>query len=301
MPQVINEGPSLKANVGSALNGLLESLAATKAHQYGQSQTAKGLQALGYTPEQSTGLSQFDPKLLDTVLKNYQPSAGGGVESIEERKAQHAASKESAAYFKELTQAGKAAKENNGRLDKMIRLIEHGKLPSSGFYNALKSLEDINPTTAVATGAGIGSVLGGGLNPVTGALGGIAGGLLSPIVQLLKSGQRALSPDTEEFEKLSADFIKNAKEVFGSRITDADLRAFMQTVPTLGNTDHGKRKIIENLKEFNNAALIKDKVAREVIKANGGKRPPNLQLIVDEIANPALDKYAEEFKNALKD
>jgi hypothetical protein len=300
---VLNEGPSLQSNVGSALNDLLMNLAASKTKQHAQGQTAKGLQGLGYTPEISTALSQFDPQLLNTVLKEYQPQSGGqgGVESSQERKTQHLANKESSEYLKEVAKGAKSAKESEVRLDKMTRLIERGKLPTATFYNLLKDLEELSPVKGAAAGAGIGAIAGGGLNPITGAIGGAVGGLISPIASLLRSGQRLWNEDQELFEKLSAEFVRDAKSIFGSRITDADLTAFMQMVPTLGNTDQGKRKIIDNLKEFNRAALIKDKIAKELIKSNGGKRPANLQLLVDEVAEPALDKYAEDFRNSLRD
>ena len=107
------------------------------------------------------------------------------------------------------------------------------------------------------------------------------------------------SADAQQFEKLSNDFIKNAKQYFGSRLTDADLKAFMKTVPTLSQSDAGKRRIIDNLKIFNDASLIKKDALKFILKENGGKIPVNLDILIDEITSPKLDVLAEKFKNPI--
>jgi len=83
--------------------------------------------------------------------------------------------------------------------------------------------------------------------------------------------------------------------VFGSRITDNDLKAFMATIPTLGQTDEGKLAIINNMKMFNRASRIRAEAVKEVIRDNGNRRPHNLQLLVEERIKPQLDQLAQEF------
>lgn len=104
-----------------------------------------------------------------------------------------------------------------------------------------------------------------------------------------------LTADAQEFNKLSQDFLKSAKDIFGSRLTNYDVNAFLQTVPELSQTDEGKQRIINNLKIFNEGALLRQHAIREVIRNNNGKRPANIEEQVDDIVNPQLEQLSEMF------
>jgi len=229
----------------------------------------------------------------------------------EERKTEAEAKKEQTAinkaekpYIDKVTAYKEAADDAEKRLDKMETLVKRGNLPYSGYYNTLKSLEEhVTPLTGAGAGAAIGGALGlagGPLAPASAtigsAIGGGIGAAVTPIVQTLKALQRGVTAtDTEEFEKLSNDFVRNAKAIFGSRITDADLRTFMSTVPTLSQTDEGKLAVIKNMKSFNKAAQARYKAMRDIIKENGNKIPADIQFEVEDRAKPELDKIAQEF------
>ncbi len=109
-----------------------------------------------------------------------------------------------------------------------------------------------------------------------------------------------LTTESQEFNKLSQDFVKNAKDIFGSRLTDADLRSFLKTVPTLSLTDNGKIAVINNLMQLAEGDLIKQKAMEEIVEANGGFRPRNLETLVRKKTKPLLDKLASDFKDVLK-
>lgn len=179
--------------------------------------------------------------------------------------------------YKEITKAAHAAERNNVRLDKMNKLIQKGDLPYAATYRAFKSLaEDPVPVPVVGPLIGL----------ITHSIGGVG-----------QSIQRALTAtDTEEFEKLSNDFLRDAKDVFGSRITDADLKAFLQMVPTLSQTDNGKKAIINNMREFNDLAIARNEIMTKIIKENGGRRPANLDILVDERLAPQLNKLSNDMK-----
>lgn len=234
-------------------------------------------------------------------------------QQVEDRKSQEKRQiqidKETLPFYNEVLKEDKSAKEIDMTTGRMIKLIDKGKLPDNIYYKQLKDLEEsLTPfktigssTSAGATaGAGAGFALGG---PVGAAIGGLAGAALGGLGGLVASRypsekRRQLLeqfPDTEEFEKLSASFIKGAKALFGSRVTDQDLRAFMQTVPQLSNSEAGKKAIIKNIQLINEAAHVKANIMKKVIEANGGKRPANLQILVDELAGPELDRISQEF------
>ncbi len=199
--------------------------------------------------------------------------------------------KETKKYVDTLKDQEKAAKESDLRLNRMVKLIEKGKLPNAGLWSFLTKIEEAGPLASGAAGALLGHVVPG----IGHVVGGVAGALSSPLAGAAKSIIRSGSPDVEEFEKLSADFVKNAKQFFGSRITDADLRVFMQTLPTLMQTDAGKKKVIENLKSLNELSEIESKAAREIIRDNGGIPPLDIEQQVKDRISDEVDKVAKRF------
>lgn len=267
-------------------------------------------QSQSLQPQQQNQPRQLDQqtfqKLLATLPPGLQAQAVAAYQGQqtkiaerekESRKEAHAEQKEINArtqkYYDEVIAKGESARFANKRLDKMKGLIEKGGLPISTLYNVISSLEEVSPTSGATAGGLTGGLIGG---PLGGIIGTAAGALISPVATILKGIQRQTSPNTEEFEKLSADFIKDAKGVFGSRITDADLKAFLKTVPTLAQTDQGKLKIISNIEAFNKASLAEEESLKEVIKEHKGKRPDNLQFLVQEKTRKKLDKFANEFE-----
>lgn len=152
-------------------------------------------------------------------------------------------------------------------LDRMEQLIKKGKLPSPKLAAGLDFL---------ANGATIYTPLGGvhlsGLN--------------------FKS---AMGHNAEEFDKLSNDFIKNAKNIFGSRITDNDLRAFMSTVPNLLMTDKGKLRVIRNMRLYNEGIRARHDAMKSILSENDGRPPRNLELLIEERASNKLNDIARQF------
>lgn len=175
---------------------------------------------------------------------------------------QEKVSEETKPAYEEINKHARAAKENNIRLGRMETLINEGKLDNPIYSSLLDAI-----------GHGI---FGAGID--------------------LSALQTA---DSQEFKKLSNDFVKSAKDYFGSRLTDTDLKTFLKTVPNLSQTDEGKRRVINNLRRFNEVALLKRQAANEVINENGGKRPRNFEELVDDKVEKEVDKIAQDFKKGL--
>jgi len=177
----------------------------------------------------------------------------------QERAEQHHIDKETKATYDAISKDGNAAKTNNMRLDRMDYLIDKGNLSNSLFSSVYKTLSD-----------------------------GIFGiGIDIPFI---------ITADTQEFNKLSHDFIRSAKDIFGSRITNADLNAFLKTVPTITQTEQGKRAVINNLRQMNQLPLLRKEAMNRIIAENGGVRPRHLDTLVEQEIAPYLDEIAERFK-----
>lgn len=179
-------------------------------------------------------------------------------------KQQQIADKETLPIYNEITKEAKAAANNDKRLNKQEELIKTGKLNNPLFASAIKTISN--------------GIFGFGID-------------LSHL----------LNPESQQFEKLSNDFLKEAKAIFGSRLTDADLNAFLKTVPTLSQSNEGKARVIQSLREFNDATKTRKRVMDGIIKENNGHRPRNLDSLIEERSSAELDGLAEKFKRDFSD
>lgn len=200
-----------------------------------------------------------DPSLSPDIKERLRERRDKIEEKLEKR--QETLHKETNDFYKQVHKESRGAQTNNKRLGRMEELVWRGNLSHPMFASVLDSVSK--------------GVFGFGID-------------LSWLT----------SPDSQEFKKLSTDFLKEAKDIFGSRLTDADVKYFLQTVPTLSQTDHGKLRVISNLKNFNDAALKKKDIMDQIIEENGGIRPRNLESLTEERMQPILDKMADEFKGA---
>lgn len=174
-------------------------------------------------------------------------------------KEQHHADKETSKFYKEVLVGGKNADINDRRLDRMSKLVEKGNLTNPVFFSLLNTLEK--------------GIAGFGVN--------------------LHSLENA---DSQEFNKISKEFLKEAKEIFGNRLTNVDIENFLKMIPDLSQSDDGKKRVIANMKAYNEGKKIIKRSMLDIIKENGGKRPFDLESQVDERSQAALDKLAQGFK-----
>lgn len=311
MAFIFGNQPTLGGQLGTAFGTGLEALARQKLEQVTQRNQQQKL-ASAYQnlfPNQKQGFAEaiasLEPKERELTLKNLlaepsrqayaqalgiggqEPSAAKGgfpLAGLSEKQASEIAKlqqqerhfgaklkaaeqkeidKETLPYYKEITKEATSAKNNDKRLERMEQLVNAGKL--SG------------PVTSALIDTAAKGIFGIGID--------------------LSGIQNA---DTQEFNKLSKDFLKEAKSIFGARLTDADVRYFLQTVPTLLQSDEGKKRVIRNLKSFNQAAKLRKETADKIIEENGGRRPRNLDSLVEKIAGPQLDEIANLFKEGPK-
>ena len=106
--------------------------------------------------------------------------------------------------------------------------------------------------------------------------------------------------DSQEFDKISKDFLKFAKTIFGSRVTEGEIVLFLKTIPSLNQSKGGRSRVIRNLKLLNEGSKVRKEAMDELIASNDGKRPANLESLVEEQAKPKLDEIAKRFKKEVK-
>ncbi len=206
---------------------------------------------------QGIGLNEQEAKGISQLTPDLQKIAL--TTKAAQSKESQIGSKESQKFYQTISKEAQGAKENDVRLQKMKSLISTGKLTNPTFAAALKSLNK--------------GIFGFGID-------------LSGL----------LNKESQQFDKLSADFVRGAKNIFGGqRLTDNDINLFLKTVPSLTQSNEGKIAIINHLESLNKAAELRRDTANALIKANGGRIPSNLEFLIDEIAGPELDRLADEF------
>lgn len=102
--------------------------------------------------------------------------------------------------------------------------------------------------------------------------------------------------DTQEVEKLSADFLKGARAIFGARVTNYEMVQFLKTIPNLMQTPEGRARVIRNLRLMNQAAILRRDAMQQIIEEKDGDFPLTLRMDVEKRIHPELKKIAEQFK-----
>lgn len=280
--QVQPQTPTYTPEQTNMLKSLQNPLDRQKFAQQFQIQNQQSQQVpVSSQPSQQFGQAANQQEIAQQVASQQKPKSifeGGGdklgqqqalaaykdqlAQDKEQRKLEHTDVKESKAWLREKNKKAKGTKENELRLDRMRKLIDTGKLSSPEAAAALDTLAH--------------GIWGVGIN--------------------LKALQ---SPESQEFEKLSNDMLKGIQDIFGSRILKTEVDNFMKTIPTLLQSDAGKIAVIDNLKLLGEANIQEDKVAKQIVRANGGQVPPNLQELVDEQMGDYLDDVHERFVNQI--
>lgn len=271
-PQQGNQIENLMRSIGAMPQNPLDQLSRQSLGSQVPTQQVQGRQALLQPQVKSEGkpaafVEQTRDKILSTrPVNKFQQSLYKEAKKAE-IKQQHAemkeTSKENKKFIQETYETAKETRENEMRLDRLEKLTKSGNLSRPRFYGLLDTLAH--------------GVFGHGVN--------------------LKS---FLTPETEEFDKVSKEMIKGAKSIFGSRITDNDLKQFMQMIPNAAQSREGKLRVIHQMKLFNEGNIIRKQAMDEIIRENRGVAPKDLKHLVEDRIQPKLNEIAKRYEAGLQ-
>jgi hypothetical protein len=92
-----------------------------------------------------------------------------------------------------------------------------------------------------------------------------------------------VNKETQDFVKTMNDFLIDAKNYFGSRVTNFDVSAFKSRLPTLLNSEEGRRLIIEQMKLMEELQIVHDKELENGLKHYGRNASySDIQRVVDD-------------------
>lgn len=107
------------------------------------------------------------------------------------------------------------------------------------------------------------------------------------------------SPEAQRFVKTINDFTVSAKDSYGSRVTNFDLNQFLKRLPTLANSQEGRRAIIDQMKIITDINMAYENSLHNVFDEHGGIRNldyDRAQSIADSRAKPQVDALKARFK-----
>lgn len=105
------------------------------------------------------------------------------------------------------------------------------------------------------------------------------------------------SPDSQEFRKLEVDFLRDAKNIFGSRVTNYEASQFLKSIPSLSQSKEGRDRVIRNLKLLNEGKLARAEALKDILKENKGIPPLDLAEQVEARVEPKIDKLLQKFRS----
>lgn len=106
------------------------------------------------------------------------------------------------------------------------------------------------------------------------------------------------SPEAQRFVKTINDFTTKAKDSYGSRVTNFDLTQFMKRLPTLANSEEGRKQILDQMRLLNEINLAKYRSLINYVEEHGGVRNVDwdkAQREADKRSKPIVDEYKKQF------
>jgi hypothetical protein len=122
-------------------------------------------------------------------------------------------------------------------------------------------------------------------------------GLIRPEAQLAGLA----NTETQLYAKNLAQFIKGAKEIFGARVTNFDVGTFMNQLPSLLNSDEGRRVILEQMQLVNDLEKSFYKTKKEALqKYSRSGNYADIVGIVDKKVEAKEQETIDRLDNVVK-
>ncbi len=107
------------------------------------------------------------------------------------------------------------------------------------------------------------------------------------------------SPEAQLYVKTVNEFTKNAKDTYGSRLTNFDLSQFLKRLPTLSNSKEGRELIIRQMKIINELNKLESQSLKDVYNKYGVGNINHQQAtsIADQYKSQKEDELVKRFKD----
>lgn len=267
-----------------------------------------GMQQNPYGPSQGMMQQQGAKDLRQmSVPQRPTPLAPQGEQAIQPQQAQppvqqaqmpqvsQQAPQQQMPYFNMSTVAGRQAAANWNKTQMAERKFEQAKreyentankeVVSSLRANAKTAKENIKHYETISQLAATGNLTGPKWQSVKDKLG-IPNWFMNTETQLAQAEMSALA--------------QGAAAAFDtSRLTNLDVELFRKSLVSLKNTPEAIQAISQIRILQEQAAIVKDKAREQIMKANGGYAPIDLEDRINDMVDPQLNKLAEQARQVV--
>ncbi len=108
-----------------------------------------------------------------------------------------------------------------------------------------------------------------------------------------------LNPESEAFQKIATNQLRNAKTYFGGKVSNEEMKQFLKAIPQLSNSSEGRKRVIAMLKDQARLKVEYQNAMKDIIKENKGIPPLDLEVQVSDRIDKVQDKLAAKFKKDL--
>lgn len=109
-----------------------------------------------------------------------------------------------------------------------------------------------------------------------------------------------MSPDSEQFQKLQAEQLKDIGRTFKGSITNTEIHQYLKTIPSLLQSPEGRKRLIAMQKLEERAKIAYADTASKIISENRGVPPLDLEWAIDQRVGPALERLSIQFRKDLE-
>jgi hypothetical protein len=107
-----------------------------------------------------------------------------------------------------------------------------------------------------------------------------------------------LTPEGAIIESTVPTFLEGGRELFGQRLSDADLSVVLGKTVDLGKSPEANESVLKFAEKSAKLQMEKAKIAREITKEYGGYRPIDF---ADQVEDRFQQKYGEQIDNAFRE
>jgi len=317
LPQEKGLGAYLGEGLGSGLSSGLQMLAQQKltelASRQQQAKSQQGFAGIGYTPQEAAALSLLPESLQKSYLANYGPleqpmgleqqlaGLGGaqGSPLAQQASAPGAITPEGVGAAP-ITQPAAPQRRLTREQEKQRKLEEYRE-------NKLVQTEKLTTRKMVQKGVEEEIASGQRAQEILNTLGEMREltakgtldhpGYLNALERLGLDYDVLKNPDTQVYQSLEKEFLRDLKPIFGGRITDAEMKQFLRSIPKATNTPEARNKIIDKLERLYSGKSLRTQVLQRLMDENNGEVPHNWKALVEKEVKPELDELAKEFKS----
>jgi hypothetical protein len=111
-----------------------------------------------------------------------------------------------------------------------------------------------------------------------------------------KIADALLNQDQATINASIPQLLEGWKQVFGVRLSDADLKVLQDKLPSLTKSPEANKAVLKIMKKYADVAILKNDIGKQIKKENNGIRPVNYSSLVSDRFNELIKPVKMKFQ-----